>query len=77
MRSNITVTQRNAYYYSKVQAERAAWAWMTEKRPHFKLVVNNPFLIIGPQRGATALNESNKLLVDLLSGKYPGCVLFA
>src|SRR5262245_53693329 len=60
---------RNPYYYSKVLAERAAWAFM-EQRPPFDLVVINPFMVIGPSL-TSSLNTSNKGLVDLVTGVYP------
>jgi dihydroflavonol-4-reductase len=61
---------RNPYYYSKAEAERAAWAFHAERRPAWDLVVINPFIVIGPSMTGT-VNESNKLFVDLLSGVYP------
>lgn len=62
--------KRNPYYYSKTMAERAAWDFMKEAKPHFSLAVINPFLVIGPSLGP-AVNTSNQILVDLLTGKYP------
>lgn len=61
---------RNPYYFSKAEAERAAWAFMKQK-PGFDLVVINPFLVIGPSFTRT-LNESNKILADMTKGVYPG-----
>ncbi len=62
---------RNAYYYSKTLAERAAWEFMEKEHPDFRLVVINPFLVIGPSL-SPGLNPSNQLFVDLLAGTYPG-----
>lgn len=62
---------RNPYYYSKTAAEREAWRIVNEEKPNFKLVVVNPFLVIGPSL-SPALNPSNQLFVDLLKGTYPG-----
>lgn len=62
--------KRNPYYYSKTMAERAAWEFMEKERPHFSLVVLNPFMVIGPSLGP-ALNTSNKVFADLLMGRYP------
>jgi nucleoside-diphosphate-sugar epimerase len=67
--SNLT---RNPYYYSKVLAERAAWAFMDQKPP-FDLVAINPFMVIGPSL-TSSLNTSNKVLVDLVKGVYPAIV---
>lgn len=64
---------RNPYYYSKTMAERAAWAFVEEKKPRWDLVVINPFLVIGPSLGP-GVNTSNQIFVDLLAGKYPGIV---
>lgn len=61
---------RNPYYYSKTMAERATWAFVTEKKPAFDVVVINPFLIVGPSL-SPGLNTSNQIFVDLLAGKYP------
>ncbi len=61
---------RNPYYFSKVQAERAAWDFMARERPSFDLVVMNPFVTMGPSHGP-AVNTSNRILVDLVKGVYP------
>lgn len=61
---------RNPYYFSKVQAERAAHDFMAREKPGFDLVVINPFLVIGPAHTA-AINTSNQVLVDLIKGVYP------
>jgi dihydroflavonol-4-reductase len=61
---------RNPYYFSKTQAERAAWDFVAREKPSFDLVVINPFLVIGPAH-TNAINTSNQIFVDLLAGKYP------
>jgi dihydroflavonol-4-reductase len=61
---------RNPYYLSKTMAERAAWDFMKSNKPHFDLVVINPFLVIGPAH-TSAINTSNQTLVDLINGTYP------
>ena len=61
---------RNPYYFSKAEAERAAWRFVETRKPAFDLVVINPFIVIGPSM-VKAVNESNKILVDLLQGAYP------
>lgn len=66
-RSSLT---RNPYYYSKVMAERAAWAFMERERPSFSLVAINPFMVIGPSF-SPHLNTSNEIFVALLAGRYP------
>ena len=65
---------RNPYYFSKAQAERAAWQFVEEKQPGFDLVCINPMFTIGPALGP-GTNVSNQLIVDLMKGTYPG--LFA
>ena len=62
---------RNAYYYSKTLAEKAAWAFMEQEPRPFGLVVINPFMVIGPSL-TSSLNTSNQVLADLLKGTYPG-----
>lgn len=64
---------RNPYYYSKAQAERAAWDFMASAQPPFDLVVINPFLVIGPSL-TPSLNASPAVLRDLLTGGFPGIV---
>jgi dihydroflavonol-4-reductase len=71
-RSSLT---RNAYYYSKVAAEKEAWR-MADEKPGWDLVVVNPFMIIGPSL-VPSLNESNKVIADVIGGKYPGIVSLA
>ncbi len=68
LKSNL---KRNPYYYSKTQAEKAAWEFMEREKPSFDLVVINPFMVIGPSLGP-ALNTSTQIFVDLLKGTYPG-----
>jgi dihydroflavonol-4-reductase len=62
---------RNPYYYSKTQAEMAAWRFMEEAKPGFDLVVINPFFVIGPSY-TRALNESNRMLASMTKGAFPG-----
>lgn len=62
---------RNPYYFSKAEAERAAWRFRNTKNPSFDLVVINPFMVIGPSR-VPGLNTSNQIFADLLNGAYPG-----
>jgi len=64
---------RNPYYLSKTLAERAAWDFMARERPSFDLVVVNPFVIMGPSLGR-AVNTSNQILVDLVTGVYPAII---
>lgn len=60
---------RNPYYYSKTLAERAAHDFMQRERPNFDLVVINPFLVIGPSH--TAQVTSNRIIADIIKGRYP------
>ena len=66
--------ERNPYYYSKAEAEKAAWNFVKTKKPGFDLVVINPFMVIGPSL-SPGLNTSNKILADILSGAYPGIMM--
>lgn len=61
---------RNAYYYSKTLAERAAWDFMAREKPGFDLVVINPFLVMGPSF-TREVNTSPQILVDMTKGAYP------
>jgi dihydroflavonol-4-reductase len=62
---------RNPYYYSKTLAEKEGWRFVEEEKAAFRLVVINPFLVIGPSL-SPGLNTSNQMFVDLLGGAYPG-----
>ncbi len=66
-RSSLT---RNPYYFSKSEAERAAWDFMEREKPGFDLVVINPFLVIGPSL-TPGLNTSNQIIVEALTGVFP------
>lgn len=65
--------ERNPYYYSKVLAERAAWDFVESDSPGFDLVTVNPMLVIGPSL-IPGLNQSNRVITDLLTGKVPAIV---
>ncbi|HJL18955.1 MAG TPA: aldehyde reductase [Sandaracinaceae bacterium LLY-WYZ-13_1] len=67
-RSSLT---RNPYYFSKAEAERAAWRFVEEQSPGFDLVVINPYMVLGPSLGPS-LNTTNQLFRDILQGVYPG-----
>ncbi len=64
--------KRNPYYFSKAEAERAAWR-LAEERDGLDVVVINPYLVIGPSV-TPSLNTSNEIFVDLMSGEYPGII---
>eukprot|EP01125_Pyxidicula_operculata_P019135 TRINITY_DN6916_c0_g1_i3.p1 TRINITY_DN6916_c0_g1~~TRINITY_DN6916_c0_g1_i3.p1 ORF type:complete len:360 (-),score=33.25 TRINITY_DN6916_c0_g1_i3:103-1182(-) len=61
---------RNPYFYSKVQAEQAAWNFVKKVKPQFEMVVINPYLVMGPSH-TPILGESPKILADLIKGIYP------
>lgn len=63
---------RNPYYYSKVSAERRAWQMVEDSGSSagFDMTVINPFMVIGPSHDKR-LNQSNKILKDILYGEYP------
>lgn len=71
---NTTSTlERNPYYFSKVQAEKAGWAFVQQKKPSWDLVAVNPAMVIGPSM-TKAVNTSNQVFVDLVKGQYPAIV---
>jgi len=59
---------RNPYYFSKVEAEKAGWKYAKDN--DMDLVVINPFVVIGPALN-TSLNESNKILKNIMMGGMP------
>ncbi len=65
--------KRNPYYFSKAQAERAAWQFMEERERGFDLVVINPPLIIGPSL-IPQLNTSAGVIAGLTNGLWPGLI---
>ena len=67
---------RNPYYFSKTLAEKEAWKFVERERPAWDLVAVNPFMVIGPSL-VPSLNVSNKVLVDLLTGVFPGIMNLA
>ena len=64
--------ERNPYYLSKVEAERAAWR-LAKEHDELDVVVINPYVVIGPSV-SPSLNTSNQIFVDLLNKEYPGIV---
>jgi dihydroflavonol-4-reductase len=60
----------NPYYYSKAEAERAAWGFVEHANPGFDLVVTNPAYALGPSL-IPSLNESSRWLVSLTNGETP------
>jgi len=69
-RSTLT---RNPYYYSKVLAERAAWAFVESQKPGFDLVTINPFLVVGPSL-VPGINPSASSLVGLTNRGTPAII---
>lgn len=62
--------KRNPYYFSKAEAESAAWEFIDQHNPKFDLVAINPFLVVGPAL-SSSINASNQILIDILNGTYP------
>ncbi len=57
------------YAYSKVEAEKLAWA-MAEGQSGWELIVLNPSFVMGPSLTSTSQSESLKFMTDLITGKY-------
>ncbi|KAJ3039951.1 hypothetical protein HDV00_011617 [Rhizophlyctis rosea] len=72
--NNIASLSFMPYAYSKVQAEKAAWAFMDELKksgnPPFDLVVLNPSGIFGPSLSKN-VNETNGIFIQFASGQIP------
>jgi len=62
--------KRNPYYFSKVEAERAAWTFVATNNPKLDLVVINPFMVMGPSF-SPQLGESASALRSVIDGSYP------
>lgn len=57
------------YSYSKLLAEKEAWA-IAGAQDQWQLVVLNPAFVLGPSLAPASDSESIKLVRDMLSGKY-------
>ncbi|KAJ3415139.1 hypothetical protein HDV05_005419 [Chytridiales sp. JEL 0842] len=64
--NTLSSLKRNPYYFSKVCAEKAAWAFAEENKDAFKLVVINPGMVIGPSL-TPAINESVEVFKNHLT----------
>jgi dihydroflavonol-4-reductase len=65
---------RNAYFYSKVVAEKLAWKFLEEEEKlHFDIAVVNPYFVIGKELNKPqVLNESHQMLGRIFSFEFPG-----
>lgn len=63
----------SAYEKSKTLAEKAAWQYIEElpDDEKFEVVTINPALIVGPSLCGPGFT-SQKIIADLVNGKYPG-----
>ncbi len=66
--NNTSSLKHQPYSYSKLLAEKEAWA-ISEKQNQWKLVVINPSFVIGPPLGNHPHSESLGIMNQLLSGK--------
>jgi dihydroflavonol-4-reductase len=64
---------RNPYYFSKAEAERAAWEFVETRSPRFDLVTVLPTAVMGPEPGPT-INTSNAVLSRILNGELPAVI---
>jgi len=61
----------SAYERSKLEAERAAWAWTAENPGAAELVTISPGAVIGPAMGRQ-LSTSSQIIAKLIDGSLPG-----
>ena len=66
--NNWSSVQNNPYFFSKRQAEKAAWDLYEQNKDRFELVVVNPLYVLGPPLTAE-LNTSLKLVKEWLVGE--------
>lgn len=57
------------YSFSKVEAEKKAWA-IAKQQSGWQLVVMNPSFVMGPSLSAHSESESLKFMTDMLTGKF-------
>jgi len=62
--------KRNPYYYSKAEAERAAWKFMKEHKVNYDLITILPFIVWGPAL-SSGPSESLSILTNVLNGVFP------
>jgi len=62
--------KRNPYYFSKVEAEKAAWKFVKENKTHYDLVTILPFFVWGPSLAPNP-SESLSVIISLLQGSFP------
>ncbi|EKG12762.1 NAD-dependent epimerase/dehydratase [Macrophomina phaseolina MS6] len=62
------------YMASKTFAEKAAWDFVQQEKPHFTLSTMNPPMVLGPAlhhpTSLDALNTSNQTIRDIVLGKH-------
>ena len=71
--NEVATLSNNAYSYSKVLAERAAWDFVEGQKPGFDLVVLNPTTVLGPTVVAR-LNQSHEFFTGMTDGSQPAIV---
>lgn len=64
---------RNPYWFSKVRAEQAAWAFVEEHEPAWDLVAVNPGFVVGAARNP-ATNATNDMLREVADGAQPAII---
>jgi len=64
--NTISAVNRNPYYFSKIQAELAAWNFVREN-PSIHLVSINPMNVIGPTHLKT-IGESSEIICNMMKG---------
>ncbi|HAQ21694.1 MAG TPA: diaminohydroxyphosphoribosylaminopyrimidine deaminase [Prolixibacteraceae bacterium] len=62
-------TEHQPYPYSKVLAEKLAWA-MAEKQSRWDLLVINPGFILGPSLSKRTDSTSIEIMIQLATGKF-------
>lgn len=67
---------KNAYAFSKTQAEKAAWDFIESEDRHFDLVVMNPSGVIGPSI-VSRLNQTQEFAVGMTNGTSPAIISIA
>lgn len=70
--SKSTLT-RLPYFYSKTEAEKAAWKFVEEEAPDMKLIAINPVVMIGPNV-TSGQNFSVQSVVDIAKGRFMGII---
>ncbi|KAG2394219.1 hypothetical protein C9374_003983 [Naegleria lovaniensis] len=74
--NEVSSLNKNAYYYSKTCAEKAAWNYMNEVESKYgkdflELAVINPSTVLGEAVYEKQVNQSHEIISQIVNGNFP------